>query len=540
MENKPMYHVVIAEDEPLILDHIVQKISQATTQFQIVGTAHDGSDALALIKQYEPDILFTDIQMPEMDGLSLAALAKQICPHLEVVIISGYNDFSYAQQAIRIGVSDYLLKPIKMEQLEAIVTDITQRLNKRLLADEQRMVEEALQGGKFRGKPLSTVDSSWKAPLQLISITLGNLYTYAPDLLDMDYFHRLWAMIDWDKLLHNSNLPLSRWWMTEDISYNQRFLIIRYAPKSAEASNEDKIEYKVEHKAQIAAFSAHIQTTITNYLLQSMSVTVSTTITPTTIQLLRDNARTIRHALERSSLCCTSSLLFVTDDRIEQQPAPKDIAIEQVQINALKLLMKEQQLVQWQQQLRQLLLPMMSEPITQRHLEMVIQRLAQQLLASLEADTSMASQLLAAEIIETIAAATEPEQLATDTIQIFLSHISPLLQTRKKSTDTSEQLYQQIAQFIQTNMSKPITVSMIADHFNFNSSYIIRVFKRYSGEPPMKYLTTLRVEHAKQLMIEQPELDIKHIAEVVGYPEQQYFSRVFKNATGLSPTEFRG
>ncbi|HBY71772.1 MAG TPA: DNA-binding response regulator, partial [Lachnospiraceae bacterium] len=124
------YKVVVAEDEIPILDNLVGKIKSLPLPFTIVGTATNSLDALDLIKEHKSDILITDIRMPIMDGLELTKEAKQVNPSLKIVIISGYSEFEYAQQSIRYGVTDYLLKPIKIETLEETLQNICRNLEK--------------------------------------------------------------------------------------------------------------------------------------------------------------------------------------------------------------------------------------------------------------------------------------------------------------------------------------------------------------------------------------------------------------------------
>ena len=95
--------------------------------FELVGEAADGEMALPLLLRQKPDLLITDIKMPFMDGLTLAKVAKKEIPGLKVVILSGYDDFNYAKQAINIGVEDYLLKPITKNALIERLTEIRSR-----------------------------------------------------------------------------------------------------------------------------------------------------------------------------------------------------------------------------------------------------------------------------------------------------------------------------------------------------------------------------------------------------------------------------
>jgi len=112
-----MYTVLIAENEPWVLKGIVQMVKAAGAEFQVVGECSNGNEAWSLIQEVWPMLLITDIMMPELDGLSLI---KRIAEHripMVSVIISGYDNFQYAQKAMSYGVSEYLLKPLEFEML---------------------------------------------------------------------------------------------------------------------------------------------------------------------------------------------------------------------------------------------------------------------------------------------------------------------------------------------------------------------------------------------------------------------------------------
>lgn len=123
MNNQPFISVVVADDEHLIAKSIAKNIERCNPLFHVVSVVHNGEDALEVIQKELPQILFTDINMPVMDGLTLIENARKLLPELHCVVISGYNDFEYAQKAIRFGVTDYLLKPIVAEELTKLLKD---------------------------------------------------------------------------------------------------------------------------------------------------------------------------------------------------------------------------------------------------------------------------------------------------------------------------------------------------------------------------------------------------------------------------------
>ena len=118
------YSVIVAEDEELLLNNLVQKIEHVDSDFQVVGTAQTGAQAYTLIEKLNPEVLITDIRMPVMDGIALIAKVREHFPLIKCIITSGFSDFEYARSAITLSVSDYLLKPIDSEELGGVLDKI--------------------------------------------------------------------------------------------------------------------------------------------------------------------------------------------------------------------------------------------------------------------------------------------------------------------------------------------------------------------------------------------------------------------------------
>lgn len=123
-----MFKVVLVEDEVVVREGIRKNILWEQYGFFYAGDAPDGELALPLIRQIQPDLLITDIKMPFMDGLALIELVRRELPRTKIVIISGYDDFSYAQQAIQMGVECYLLKPITKEKMVETLTTLRKKM----------------------------------------------------------------------------------------------------------------------------------------------------------------------------------------------------------------------------------------------------------------------------------------------------------------------------------------------------------------------------------------------------------------------------
>lgn len=125
-----MYNVAIIDDEPLIVEGLSKTMAWDKWDCQVVGTACDGVQGMELVREKRPDILITDINMPKMDGLKMIAGLKSEFPDMQLIILTGYREFEYARRAIELGVSRFLLKPSKMNELEEAIETVTGRLNR--------------------------------------------------------------------------------------------------------------------------------------------------------------------------------------------------------------------------------------------------------------------------------------------------------------------------------------------------------------------------------------------------------------------------
>ena len=136
-----MFKVVIVDDEPLIVRSVKSQIEALDKEFQVVASANDGMTALTLIEEVKPDLVFIDIAMPVMDGFQLLESLRAKENNIPVVILSGYQEFSYARKAIRLGVLDYLIKPLNPVTLGEFLGN----LKMKLLQTQAQLKREALR-----------------------------------------------------------------------------------------------------------------------------------------------------------------------------------------------------------------------------------------------------------------------------------------------------------------------------------------------------------------------------------------------------------
>ncbi len=149
-----MYRVILADDEEMIIRGLQRAFPWSELSCEVVGVARDGREGLQLVRQLHPDILLTDIRMPNMDGLTMIAALKAEFPRLQIAVLTAFRDFDYAQQALSLGVCRYLLKPSKMEELREAISFMTKRLDALppASAETDAEPEEGSEAGAFMAR----------------------------------------------------------------------------------------------------------------------------------------------------------------------------------------------------------------------------------------------------------------------------------------------------------------------------------------------------------------------------------------------------
>ena len=127
-----LYKIMLVDDEEEVRTSIIKKINWEANGFEVVGDAENGRDALEKIEILEPNVIITDIRMPYMDGLALTESLRQKFPSIKVIIFSGFDDFSYAKEAIRLGVAEYILKPVNVDELTEILKRVRAKLDEEI------------------------------------------------------------------------------------------------------------------------------------------------------------------------------------------------------------------------------------------------------------------------------------------------------------------------------------------------------------------------------------------------------------------------
>jgi len=145
------YKVFFVEDELVTREGIRDNVNWKANGFEFCGEAPDGEVALPLLQAAQPDVLITDIKMPFMDGLQLCKIVRERMPWVKIVILSGHDEFEYAQQAITLGVTEYLLKPVSAQDLHMVLHKVAAQIEREERAT--RFAKAAGSSGRAPGRP---------------------------------------------------------------------------------------------------------------------------------------------------------------------------------------------------------------------------------------------------------------------------------------------------------------------------------------------------------------------------------------------------
>lgn len=162
-----MYHVVIVDDEPIIVEGISKLVPWEKYGCRVVACAYNGKEGLETIRENSPDIVFTDISMPGMDGLKMIAALKSEFSQMQISILTGYRDFDYCQEALRLGVCRFLLKPSKLEEIEEALRVMADTLKKNNVEPKEESSEENSAGCFIVKNALAYMEENYAQKLTL-------------------------------------------------------------------------------------------------------------------------------------------------------------------------------------------------------------------------------------------------------------------------------------------------------------------------------------------------------------------------------------
>lgn len=501
--------VLVIEDEKTIRDYIARKLEEVWPACKVVAKAYNGQKGLKLIREFEPDVVFTDIRMPIMDGIAMMADLRATHPDLPIVVLSGYDEFEYARQSMKYGVFEYLLKPPSEETLKQTVDKLSKIVHARNKSIERSMISSRLSGG-LMDNHLPVLNGNPVFLLFLVGI--GNLCTALTSVSLQQRFSAVWDNVDWEETVETLELPVANWWVIDENRSNQKFLIVSLSEgKKPESCG---IAERLLNTIRIAA--------------APYNVTVAVYTSPSAASLW-DTAQEMRATFERSVVICSSRMIH---EKSESIMIPHSALLNTNRMNQLNSLLEAKNKSAFQRFVFDLLEAWKASGYPQRTVEKALAEMMSIVLAN---DLGRKMDRLDWESLlqERISASTDYENVQ-NAVWGLLEQMLP-----EERKDPAEELADQIEHYLTEHYTENVSLEELAKKFGFTSAYLSKIFRKFKDDSPHRFLTALRIEEAKRLMLEHPDLDAKIIAEMVGYTDHHYFSKVFKNLVGIKSTDFR-
>ena len=538
-----MYRVIIADDEPKVLLLIEKLIDWDGLGLTLVARAGDGISALEAIAREQPDIVITDIRMPGYDGIELIARAKAMKPTIDFIIISGYRHFEYAQKAIRFGVEDYLLKPLKAleinqtlrkmietyqardraKQIEVDysvrVENETQRLHAQLMAE----LVAAARGDEWPSLSLAALNAKYELDLQP---AFFQVFVVKADV----HFDSLNPKLR--KLLLEKSAGVVREALQGKCCVN---LMLPTDDGVFVLVNFDETQQKPLRKIWTAIIDA----------LQSQSelfdrIRVS-------IGVGRQSANWLEMPLSlREAQAALANRLILGAGRVLDRVGELDptatvsrvvsASIRKRLLSAVEILNPVEleavlKLIEYD-------LASTSAPdLTGKAIGAICDEVMQILHFGLKSQNAVDDWVALhrvgfAEKFSMCNAQKEVFALLRSDAATLIEHVTAL---RKNE---SNKPIREAQKHIQANFSQPISLEAISQRAGFNPSYFSALFKKETGMNFLEYVSDVRIKEAKRLLAD-PRKTIAEVSEDVGYSDVKHFSKLFTRITGIHPSKYR-
>ncbi|MCL6602971.1 MAG: response regulator [Paenibacillus sp.] len=513
-----MKKVMLVDDEILIRENIRDCVDWEKEGFIYCGDASDGEVALPLIEQWMPDILITDIKMPFMNGLELSSIVRQQMPDIKIIILSGHDEFQYAQSALRLGVEDYCLKPVGSSDLIQLLKGVSERIDQ-----EQRNKKKFAYTGE-----------------KLLSDLCGGLISTAQAIEAASYM--------------SLNLTASYYSV---VVFDLRFL------------NAIPVEDALQLQKMDIVLNDRLETVTDSFFFKRSRTETVWIFKGNHAEALREKVvESVNNIHQEMELTFQYDLPFGIGSVHERLQGIHTSYLEAEEDKNWKRLSKQNQTALWESSYDS---PVGSVLLDRnRFLEFLkigtiseaedfIREFAADL-CSMNWKTSMYGYYLLNDLsLETVRAAQQSfttgedpaaliEELQQSIKQIShfedsLQYLSTLLERlwrwRSEGTDKYGDLISKVKQYISVHYNNDqLSLQDISRQIGVSPSHMSKVFSQETGQTMTEYLTGTRIRKAMELLKTTRQKTFE-IAFEVGYNDQHYFSNLFKKFTGMTPMEYR-
>lgn len=507
--------LLIVDDERMIREGIVKAIPWKEYGVTHLWTAADGFEALEILNEHKIQVMITDIRMPEMSGLELAHKAKELQSDIKIAILSGYSDFEYARKAITIGVEDYLLKPIKLEELKKLVTHLTRE------ADEREKQKESEQRAYWRAQ----IESGMIRKSTCVSQILSD-YTRHP--LEGKI---VCAIVAFDRLDVGQPAIISAAEALKQVIREQEKEYLFHTESRYVAvccldmkKSRDKVCIKIQQmlsqwnrkakEKEIATLSAAISNPASLYKLFEVQTETERYLNRRLYmgaEVLIDGAQYQPEYDKEVFIVKDEDLLGRYVTGLQKEKACRLIQLRFEEMKKAKLTSYD-----------------IVRGICHNLLTLLVRNLQSIGVDVKSLQTEQGGPLRIPDLITL--------QQYSEWMQNRYAEI--LSQVADSGENRNTPAVIAALSYISANYRNEINRDLVAEHVHLSGNYFSYVFKKEMNQSFSEYLNRYRVKKAK-VLLDTTSMLTGEVAREVGFLEESYFSSVFKKVTGFSPSVYR-
>lgn len=526
-----LYSVLLVDDEEEVIQIIMKKIDWESMGFKVVGYAHNGVEALEMAEEYQPDVVLTDIKMPYMDGLTLSRRLKELYRTIRIIIFSGFDEFEYAKEAIKIEVEEYILKPVNAMELKEVFQRIRENLDRE--RDEKRNINK-LQEYYMESLPL--LQENFFA-----SLIEGRVPNNQIEKFLVNYQIQLKGPCYIVTILHASSTELPQdmnsFLLTVSVKkLAEEQLVERYKCRALMYLGDVVLISQLESPEEVVAYTdAMDEFCRTAKAVCGARVTAGVGQICEELQELRMSYQGARNAVSYRALYGnTRAINIVEIDPQENSEEPwEDQAIREI-IKKIKLGNREaleQGILTCRQKFSERSISL------QKYRIFVIELIAEITRFGNNNHINMDEVFCNYNDIYSMAFQSEsPEELWGWLLEISCKMQEMVSEERQ---NTTKSFVTRAMEYVRERYAdQNISIETVCKNLGVSAAYFSTVFKKETGKTFIGYLTDYRMEQAVELLLTTSDKTYI-IAEKVGYSDPNYFSYAFKKKYGMSPSKYR-
>lgn len=529
--------VLIVDDEAKVCNLVRKLIDWDGLGLELAGILHDGALALRFIQEHQPEIVITDIRMPGCSGIEMISQIRQWNLNTHFVIISGYRQFEYATHALRYGVDDYLLKPLKQKDIDRVLRKILRDTAMREAdqAEKENLVQSVgLERGRLRERFLSDMLAGRVKPgeltLELLESRYGCTFREGGFLLvEVQNLSLRRPEEQAGQALMNSKIKTIMESVLGEVFADTVAVIQGDRVACAVFGTPEQFVGLHKSLRRIASDILALEDIFEEpkFIVAASLPALGATELPQCVTqveralsqrlLLSPNA-TVQYAPEQEPVFAVEQLIhFKVRNDLRLAVSTLDAAqLEQVIGGVRTVLQNGPRLTGWD--------------VRCAYLELVRLFLAATLDCGMKPSAGLEAEL-------------EADYLRARTVAELFSRLSERLtnamadwQIGKNAEETRP--IRLARKYIHENYAQPLTLQMLSEQVSLNATYFSSAFRRETGQTFLDYVTQVRIDAAKELLADT-DLGIADIAERVGYQDMKYFYKRFRKFAGIGPKEYR-